>query len=185
MCKTSVQKYATGYSLLEVLVVVSLLGLLAIVVIPNMAATDEKRLELAVSEVVSAIRYARSQALRGKDDFGVEVDVSMQRIRLYWVDDSGATPVRTFDVLHPVDKKNYQLLFSTSQMPAQINTANFKYIGLAPTQPYLTFAKHSAHPKLNDSGVNRLLESAQIQISYIDHSRIITIEPTTGRVSVQ
>ena len=72
-----------GFSLMELAVVVAILGIVAAVAMPNLAATDVQIVELAAAGVADAIRFARSEAIRSGTPHGVNTDAAGNRIRVY------------------------------------------------------------------------------------------------------
>ena len=53
-----------GVTLVEMLIVVLLLAIFARVMVPNLAGNEDRRLDVAASEVRESLRFARSEALR-------------------------------------------------------------------------------------------------------------------------
>ena len=81
-----------GYTLVEVLVVVSILGISSTVMMPDLASTQITQLEVAANEVADAIEFARSEASRTgrstvsesmlvKSESGCSVQISLRRHR--------------------------------------------------------------------------------------------------------
>ncbi len=91
---------ARGFTLLELLVVVTVLGVVAMVVIPRVASHgDGQKLTLAAAELANALRFARSEALRTGAECRVEIDPAVETFRV--VDAGGTT------LFHPVSKQPF------------------------------------------------------------------------------
>lgn len=100
-----------GYTLVEVLVVVSILGISSTVMMPDLASTQITQLEVAANEVADAIEFARSEASRTGKEHGVRVDASQKRIRVFSADITTAPPTLQYDVYHPLSKHLYDIDF--------------------------------------------------------------------------
>lgn len=79
-------RHAAGYTLLEVLVVVTLLGLLGAVALPNDAAVDPERMAVASGRVRYALGLARAEAVRTAQPHGVAIDRTRTAIRVFRAD---------------------------------------------------------------------------------------------------
>lgn len=99
----------TGFSLIELLIVIVILGIVAKVAIP-MFSSDETKLEIAASEVANALRFARSEAQRtGKIyQFSMTTGATPQ-LRLYSLNSSFSEDTGN-PTYHPVDKNAYTFL---------------------------------------------------------------------------
>ncbi len=175
----------SGFTLLETLIVVAIIGMIALVVIPSLSTSDEKVLEQATNEVVQAIRHAHSEAIRSGIEHGVVIDQASQRVRLYWLDTSGGSPVPTYDIRHPLDKKLYDFNLQSDAYPARLSSVYIKYQLVALPQNFVGFVGVTGTPKYNDSGTTRMLETATIQLEYRGETRTISVAPLTGRVDIQ
>ena len=98
----------TGFTLIEILLVVAIIGILALVMIPTFTShEDEQKLIMAATELVDGLRYARSEAIRTGRTFRVEIDHDDDRFMV--TDLSGPAGQAVY---HPVSKKPYSVAFN-------------------------------------------------------------------------
>lgn len=107
-----------GYTLLEILIVVVLLGLASAVVIPQIGSTDVLRVQAAVRTLVADITFAQSDALARQQTRAIVFDVAGNRYTLVEV------PGNTVD---PVNNTMYSVDFNNSRKfhNARLQAANF------------------------------------------------------------
>ncbi len=174
-----------GYTLFELVIVVAITGLVAALVVPALSSSDQSVLDAATSEVVDAARFARSEAIRTGESHGVIGTTSDQRVRVYWLDESGPLPVITYNVYHPVSKKLYDLQLGNSPefFAVSLVKAEFTFNGIAPTQNLVVFSSDGT-PIYNDAGTIHMLTDGRISLSLGQHQRDIDVAPMTGRVTV-
>ncbi|MEE8342929.1 MAG: prepilin-type N-terminal cleavage/methylation domain-containing protein, partial [Gammaproteobacteria bacterium] len=167
--------YKKGYTLVEILVVISILGVVALVAIPDFSSNTEK-LELATAEVVQAIRFARSEAMRTGEPHGVVVNVPGDRVRVGRSPNPPPAPP-IYDVRHPVDKKLYDLQFQSDRRlgGVDISAAVFNYQG-GSLIPGVLFSSAGV-PYVPDpfSGTALMLIDGTITLSYGKESRVIEV----------
>ncbi|MEE8428500.1 MAG: prepilin-type N-terminal cleavage/methylation domain-containing protein [Gammaproteobacteria bacterium] len=175
----------TGYTLVEILVVVSILGIVALVAIPDFSSNTQK-LDLATAEVVQAIRFARSESMRTGAPHGVEINVAGDRIRVPRLPDPPPAPP-IYDVRHPLDKKIYDLQFQGDRQlgGVTISSAVFNYeSGISIPGMLFSGAGVPHVPDPSPPGVLMLIDGA-ITLSYGGKTRMISVDPMTGRVTIQ
>jgi len=174
----------SGFTLIEILLVVAVLGIMALAVIPSVQPYKEQRLDVAASEVAAAIRFARDETLRTGKTHGVNVSATGQRLRVYWLDTSGS-PTPVYDVRNPLDKKLYDLQFGSDPALSgvKVSAVSFYYRGRVSPVDFVDFDPWST-PKYNDAGTIRLLNSGEIKLDSGGAERIIRVTPMTGRVTV-
>jgi general secretion pathway protein H len=68
-----------GYTLVELIIVIVLLGIAAAMVAPSMSSTDSLRVQAAVRSVVADITFAQSDALARQEGRAIVFDVPMNR----------------------------------------------------------------------------------------------------------
>ena len=71
-----------GFTLMEMLMVLALLAILARVMVPALAGTDDRRLQVAASEVREALRFARAEAMRRGQKVLVDAESSPGRVKV-------------------------------------------------------------------------------------------------------
>jgi len=174
----------SGFTLIELLACLLILGILALVVLPAVQPYDELNLDVAAQEVAAAVRFARDEAIRTGTRHGVIVDVDSQRLQVFWLDTS-ALPTRTYDVRNPLDKKLYDLQFTTDPALSgvQVTDVSFYYRGRVNPIHFVGFDALGT-PKYNDAGTVRLLSNGEIKLGSRGVERIIRLSPMTGRVTV-
>lgn len=71
-----------GFTLVEMLVVVTLLAALAGVVVPSLSSLNDHRLDVAAIEVRDALRFARSEAMRRGQPTLVDAETAPGKIKV-------------------------------------------------------------------------------------------------------
>ena len=177
-----------GYSLLELLAVVMILGIAASVAIPDISTTDPDRLDLAAEEIAQAIRFARSESLRTGEIHGVQISQSTQRVVAYKANLS-STPVSIGSVLyHPVSKQKLDFVAGAGSMTDGIKISNaqdpFLY-GMG-RRNNLLFDKTGVPIWIvNSTGSTYVLQDGTVQLSDGGENRSVRVAQITGRVTVQ
>nr|WP_179210274.1 GspH/FimT family pseudopilin [Crenothrix polyspora] len=171
-----------GFSYIEMVIVVVILGIVVRVAMPNLSSTDPVKLDNAANEIANAIKFAQAEAARTKIPYGINTDVANDRIRVYSL--PGTTPI--YDIYHPVDKKLYDIQLKTNAYVAGVDlvSASFAFSGAASSTANLDFSAEGI-PKVTSSGADYMLISGTITLGYHGQQRVIVIAPMTGRVGIQ
>ncbi|MDA1044094.1 MAG: prepilin-type N-terminal cleavage/methylation domain-containing protein [Verrucomicrobia bacterium] len=81
---SSKKTWPAGFSLVELLMVVTIIGIVTAIVMPNFVASMKgNRLRSATRTVVSAGRYARSQAVLKQRDMALVFDLDHARVAIH------------------------------------------------------------------------------------------------------
>lgn len=168
-----------GYSLVELLIVVSLLTLTAAIIAPSLPAED--KLTPVANEVRRAIAFAHAEAKRTGEAYGVNVSVSNQTLRIYRLDESGWFPSAEYDIRDPYSKQLYTMTLGDA---VTISDSEFRFDGISSSQSFLGFAANTGIPKYTSFGTTRLLDTAFIELSDGTQTQTVRISPMTGRVTI-
>ena len=94
-----------GFTMVEVIIVLLILGIISAVAVPSIKSSlDEIKLDGAAREIISAIYYAQSSAIKEGEDYKVNFNKVQERFKC----DNVVTSLTT---LHPVDRKPYNIDF--------------------------------------------------------------------------
>lgn len=99
----------TGFTLIEILIVVSIISILALIIIPTFSShEDEQKLTMATAELVDGLRYARSEAISTGNNHQVIINKAINEFKL--IDSTNPANL----IYHPASKKYYSVSFSDS-----------------------------------------------------------------------
>lgn len=178
-----------GFTLLDTMIVVSIMATFAVMALPSFTSNDSYQLDLAKAEIVTAIRFARSEALRSGETYGVDIDRASKQITVYKAD-LNTTPVGQESIAyHPINKNSYNYNLDTD-----FNLVNIDIINA--TDPFLftdsvrrkslLFDKNGIPIWFNsNTGTTYQLSSATIKLVNGNHERDVFVHPYNGRVTVQ
>ena len=173
-----------GLSLLELVIVVAILGIVAVVAIPNLSSTDPARLDLAAEEFASAMRFARSEAMRLGSPRGFRQKSDKNKIRVFRPDTSKSPWTPIYDVYHPVSKQLYDVDLDEHPFARAGNMShNRVYRGTCNTPRKVHFDNAGVPRCLDPATV--LLERYDVTLTLGPHTRVVTLDGITGRVTVQ
>ena len=183
------QPRQAGFSLLELAVVVLILGIMAIVVIPDSAPGNQQKLDLAAQQIAQALRFAHSEALRTGEHHGVTISQVTQTITVIkW--DLTTDPVSTELVpYHPVNNQAFVFDADSISLAPGVSITNssdiFNYIGIGRRRS-LIFDPQGVPVWVlgSDDSVYRLLDGI-VELSNGQNQRTIEVAPLTGRVTIQ
>lgn len=178
-----------GFSLLELSIVVLILGIMAIVVIPDSAPSNQQKLDLAANQIAQALRFAHSEAQRTGEHHGVTISQVTQTITVIkW--DMTTDPVSTELVpYHPVNKQSFVFDADTMSLAPGVSITNssdiFNYLTIGRRQS-LIFDPQGVPVWMlgSDDSVYRLLDGI-VELSNGKNQRNVAVAPLTGRVTVQ
>ncbi len=170
-----------GISLLEITIIVSILGIIATVAIPNFSASDPDKLALATEEIAQAIRFTRNEAIRNQTTTHFKLLASSQTIRVY----KDATSSPNSLSYHPVSKKKYDIQLANNSFTAVDNISiNMTPAGSGSCNNNTNIYFDKLGNTWCNGPANTFLRQTVISISLAQLSQSITVDGFTGRVVV-
>ena len=160
---------ARAYTLIEILIVVTLLGIASALVVPNVGSTDVLRVQSSVRAIVSDINFAQSDALARQQGRAVVFDTVANTYSVIEVRGVTLDPVN--DTIVKVDLKNAHKFHDSKIESATFdggNTLVFDEMGGTVAGPNSTTPSSGGTIIITGSG-------ARFKI---------TVEAYTGRVTV-
>ena len=148
-----------GFSLIEILIVMVILGIASVMVIPMLSSAGSIQLESAADTISSDLEYAKNMAITRQTSYTVDFDSNSPGS--YSIKDSDGI------IEHPVNKDDYTVELSSF---GDVEIASVDFGG----DEWIRF-NYLGSP--NRSG------SVVIQAGSV--SKTITVEPVTGYVSLE
>ncbi|MDH4072171.1 MAG: GspH/FimT family pseudopilin [Gammaproteobacteria bacterium] len=174
-----------GYTLLELVVVVSILALLAVVTLPGTRPSASETLDLAASRVAQAIRFARMEAIRTGNPVYVEINRNTDRLLVAQANLAGATVAAGATLRDPVNKQPLDIILSADPVTAGVDVTNdpFNY-ATGGRQASVVFDARGL-PFSKAGGNYRLMSGGDIALSSAGRQRTVYVDRITGRVRIQ
>lgn len=174
----------TGYSLIELLVVVFIIALVAAVAMPDLSSGNEQELDLAAQELAAAMKFARSETIRTGLPHGYSLDSVSTRMRVFSLNVSSLPPAPVYDVYHPVTKQLYDFFLDDHPFAANPDiTRKAKFSKTCNTPTAVYFDEHGT-PRCTDPA-EVLVKSDEVILDDDGATRVILLDEITGRISVQ
>ena len=167
-----------GYTLLELVVVTSLIAILAAVALPGFRASDDERVQLAAVTAAEAMRFARAESIRTGEPHGFRFLTNQYRIRVFSADTTGTPWTWVWDVYHPIDKQLYDYTFPAELTPV---TQTPVYRGTCDRDGVIYFDAHGTPRCLEPESI--LLDSYELNIGA--GQATVRLDGITGRVTLE
>jgi prepilin-type N-terminal cleavage/methylation domain-containing protein len=185
----SLSRRSAGFTLVEILTVVVILGIASAVIIPQMGSRDDMRVEAAARTLISDLIYAQNMAIANGAHVYVRFDVAGNKYSV--LTNPSSIKAKFGDpAQHPITQTDYVQQFGASArgweavtiQAAPMNgidasyqgefTVGFDEIG----SPYVFCYDVNQKNELNDGSIT--LQAGAF-------TKVITISPATGEISVK
>jgi len=178
-----------GVTLLDTIIVVSIIAVFAVLAFPSFTSNDTYQLDLAKNEVVAAFRFARGEALRTGDTYGVDIDRTTKQITIYKADLAAIPVGQEFIAYHPINKNLYNYNLNTDFNLLNVRIANTTDLFLftdSVRRKSLLFDGNGTPIWFDSStGSTFQLSSAAVELTKGAHVQVVSVQPYNGRVTTQ
>ena len=182
-------KIQRGITFIDIMIVVTIISIVSLLAIPSFSPSEKYRLNIASQEIIFAIRFARTEAIRTGQIYAVDVDITTKQVTVYKAD-LNVNPVgQEFVAYHPINKNRYDYNFNSD-----LNLSNIIFENSS--DPFLFADSVKRKTLLFDNkgipfwmdvstGKSAQLLAASIDLSIGDYNQSILVHPYSGRVTVQ
>ncbi len=173
-----------GYTLVELLIVVTVLAVIAAIAVPATSSSSDKPLDLAAQEFAAAMRFARSESIRTGEPHGFHEKSNNNQILVFRLDTGTSPATLIYDVYHPIDKSLYDFDLDLQSLAAADSISRITVYRGTCNQKNQIYFDANGTPWCSDP-TTVLLESYDLTFLSGAAQRVVTLDKVTGRVTVQ
>jgi len=170
-----------GYTLVELVIVVTVLAVIAAIAVPATLSNSDKQLDLAAQEFATAMQFARSESMRTGEPHGFRQQSGAKRIRVFRLDQGTSPATIVYDVYHPIDKQFYDIDVTSLGVDSMSRTPTFR--GTCNQNGNIYFDAGGT-PWCVDPGTT-LVSRFEVEMVSGIHRLTVGLDGITGRVTIQ
>jgi prepilin-type N-terminal cleavage/methylation domain-containing protein len=183
-CRRNALRRASGFTLLEVLFVIAILSVIALIAVPDPAASEVHRLELAAVKVADAIRQARDAARRQGQTMEVAVE-GASVLQVYRVDDASVPPARLENLRDPLSRQPLAIDLAAAQSTRRVTVSSALLFDNVGTRSSVFLSTEGLPFYLNSAGDRHRLLNGTVTLTLDAHVSSVHIDTLTGRITIQ
>jgi prepilin-type N-terminal cleavage/methylation domain-containing protein len=169
------RRIRTGFTLIEILVVVVILGIAGAIIVPQLSTRDDLKLTAAARVVMADLIYTQNLAITQQSNHYVRFSKVAQNYSVFRSSDLSL-------VTHPVNKNPFVVALNTANMEG-IKVSAASFVGQsAGTSKTLGFDELGTPLVYLSSGVAETMSSGAITFQCGQFQFRITVEPYTGQI---
>ncbi len=177
-------RYPAGYTLVELVITITVLAVIAAIAVPAFSPVDDKELQQVAAEFAGAIRFARTESIRTGEPHGFRFLVNQYRIRVFTADTSVNPWTWVWDVYHPVSKQLYDYTFPADLAGSAVPVTHVPvYRSTCDRQGAVYFDANGTPWCLEPE--TALLESYELDFEAGNARATVRLDGITGRVTVE
>jgi len=169
-----------GFTLVEILVVVVILGIASAVIVPRIGNSNDLKAAAAARLVMADLIYAQNRAIAMQQMHYVKFDLGTTKS--YKILTKFTSPETI--VTHPVTKNNYVVTFGTNGTPG-LQNCTLESTTAFDSQVTVAFDELGQPYSVNGTGTATIMTSGQVKVGCGTYTLTITIEPYTGELTIQ
>jgi prepilin-type N-terminal cleavage/methylation domain-containing protein len=175
----------SGFTIVELLLVVAILAVVAAIALPASRPPQQLRLEGTVQRAADALRYARAASMLGDSVYGVALDASPKRLRVFRAAGGVSPVVPIYDVVDPLTKRLYAIDLGPADLPGgtSYGGAATSWLGACANASAFLFDARGAPRCLSPTSV--ALSQATLSFAFEGAAVSLVVAGETGRVVVQ
>jgi prepilin-type N-terminal cleavage/methylation domain-containing protein len=169
----------SGFTLIEILCVVIILGIAGAVIVPQIGTRDDLRAASAARALMADLIYAQNLAITSQGNHYVAFDVANRR---YTVLNSSLSVVQ-----HPVEKGDFIMTFGAGGSPGlrECSLSSAGFLGTSSSDLRTTIGfDELGTPLVRFGGTDETLTSGEVKVRSGNYELTIRIEPYTGQITV-
>jgi prepilin-type N-terminal cleavage/methylation domain-containing protein len=161
-----------GFSLVELILVITIMGILAWIAYPRLTVTTEIKLDAAARRVASDLRYAQNRSIGTRVVHGLLFDAATERYTVY-------APTPATAVVDPADRARSLTVDFTRRAEFQGVSIVSAAFGTTPGVSFDYFGVPRDTAGTDLSGTGRVLLTCGGLVDTVE------VTPTTGKVTVK
>jgi prepilin-type N-terminal cleavage/methylation domain-containing protein len=174
----------SGFSLLEMMIVITILGIVATVAVPLLGSNDTQKLKVAAEETANTLRFALSEAKRTNDYVLIDGKNLAGHLKLYYSTSNGNLVAAIAD---PLTKRPADLYVSNAAFSQNVVLTPQFSAGGAPRLQLLIGPNASQMWGFDGVGGNTgiLVANSGVLLTLGSQSILVRINEVTGLVTLQ